>query len=369
MRKKWIQKAMALMLAMGLTVSMLGCGSSETETDSGTETAAEASDSQETSETAETTEGETEKDKVTVVIIPKLVHEFYNLVLDGANLAVEELAAEGKEVEIIWSAPTTADTVEQTEKLEAAIALNPDYIAISVIDGASCKPLMEQAQAAGIKVIAFDTNFEGSPADAFVGCSTEAQYESGKMAADQLIEMIGKEEGKLAMLTGTPDAENHILFSGGFRDRVAEAYPGFEIVTEQADNDDKEKATQLTEAILAQYPDIDGIFGGDGSAGVGAAVALEAAVQAGQIEEGQVYISNYCLMPDPEEALRSGYLSCVIDYSPYWIGYYVAQIAAAEALDGIPLQDVLLDFSIVTLDNLDTYDYGENMKDVEYWNQ
>lgn len=366
MKRKWIQKMTALTLVFGLAVSMVGCGGKE----AAAEPASPVPEGEETPKTEEPQTDETaSKEKIKIVIIPKLVHEFYNLVLDGANLAVDELKAEGKEVEIIWSAPTTADTVEQTEKLEAAIALNPDYIAISVIDGESCRSLMEQAKEAGIKVIAFDTDFENSPADAFVGCSTDAQYESGKLAADKLVEMIGKEEGKLAMLTGSPDAENHILFSGGFRDRIKEEYPGYEIVTEQADNDDKEKATQLTEAILAQYPDIDGIFGGDGSAGVGAAIALEAAVKAGQIQDKQVYISNYCLMPDPEESLRSGYLSCVIDYSPYWIGYYLTQIAAAEVFDGIALKDVPLQFDVVTLDTLDTYDYSATMKDIEYWNQ
>lgn len=361
MKKRHVQKVMATLMAVMLAFGMTACGSEkEPAADTGTET---------TAATAETTT--TSGEKCTVVIIPKLVHEFYNLFLDGANQAVDELSKEGKEVEVIWSAPTTADVVEQTEKLEAAIAMNPDYIVISVIDGESCKPLMEQAQAAGIKVIAADTNFDGSPADAFVGCSTDAQYESGKMAADQLVKMIGKDTGKVAMLIGSPDAENHILFSGGFRDQMKEKYPGYEIVTEQADNDNKEKATELTEAILAQYPDIDGIFGGDGSAGVGAAIALESAVKAGQIKDGQVYISNYCLMADPEAALRSGYLSCIIDYSPYWIGYYATEIAAAEKFDGIPLQDVDMEFAIVTEENLDSYDYGALMeeKNIEYWKQ
>src|SRR3990172_8907580 len=89
-------------------------------------------------------------DSLTVVIIPKLVHEFYNMVYDGANTAVKELAAQGKQVNIIWSAPTTADSAEQVNKLEAAIALKPDVIAISVIDGELVKPLMEQAKAQGI---------------------------------------------------------------------------------------------------------------------------------------------------------------------------------------------------------------------------
>ncbi len=358
MKKKWFQKLVATALVVTLAVAAVGCGGKKAEAP-----AEEAVTEEAEAPVAEETSGE----KVTVVVIPKLVHEFYNLVLDGANLAVEELAADGKEVEIIWSAPSTADTVEQAEKFEAAIALKPDYIAIAVIDGEGMRPLMEQAQAEGIKIIAFDTDFEGSPADAFVGCTTDAQYESGRTAADQMVEMIGKEEGKIAMLIGSPDAENHILFSGGFRDRLAEAHPGYEIVTEQADNDDKEKATQLSEAILAQYPDVDGIFGGNGSAGVGAGIALSAAIQAGQIEDGQVVISNYCLMPEPQESLEKGEISFIMDYSPYWIGYYLTQIAAAEKLDGKPLQDVNIEFAVVTQENLDGYDYSKVSAADEYW--
>ena len=364
MKKHGWKVALVTLMALVMVFSTVACAKSDT-SNNGESTAPETS-------TQVSDEQTSTDDTMTIVLIPKLVHEFYNLVLDGANQAVEELAADGKNVEVVWSAPTAADTVEQTEKLEAAIAMNPDYIAIAVIDGDSCKSLMEQAEEQGIHIIAFDTNFDGSPAEAFVGCSLEAQYDSGAMAADALVKLIGKDTGTLAMLTGSPDAENHKQFSGGFRDRINSEYPGYSIVTEQADNDDKEKATQLTEAILAQYPDVDGIFGGDGSAGVGAAIALKAAVEAGQIPEGQVKISNYCLMQDPEEALRSGYLSVIIDYPPYWIGYYTVMASAAEFFDGTPLQDVPLVFGEVTMDNVDTYlgDYlaAREAEGIEYWN-
>jgi ribose transport system substrate-binding protein len=369
MKKHVCKVALFTLMALAMVFSTVACGSAPAQTS--TEPSVQPSAAAPQASVAATQAATTDKGTMKIVLIPKLVHEFYNLVLDGANKAVEELKAEGKNVEVTWSAPTAADTVQQTEKLEAAVALKPNYIGIAVINGESCKPLLQQAESQGIKTIAFDTNFDGSPCESFVGCSLDAQYQSGAMAADALVKLIGKDSGKLAMLTGSPDAENHKQFSGGFRDRIKSQYPGYTIVTEQADNDDKEKATQLTEAILAQYPDIDGIFGGDGSAGVGASIALKAAVEAGQIPEGQVKISNYCLMKDPEAALRSGYLSVIIDYPPYWIGYYTVMAAAADYFDGVKLQDVPLVFGEVTMDNVDTYlqDYltARASEGIEYW--
>jgi ribose transport system substrate-binding protein len=310
--------------------------------------------------------------KITIVAIPKLVHEFYNYVEDGISDAITEIAkTDGNTIELIWSAPSTADSVKQAELLEAAVALKPNVIAISVIDGSLCKPIMEQAKKQGIMVIAFDTDFEGSPADVFVGCSLDAQKNSGRQGADMLVKLIGRETGKIAMLTGSPDAENHKLFSAGFEEQILAKYPNMQIVTKQADNDDKEKATSLTESILAQYPDIDGIFGGDGSAGVGAAVALKSAVEAGRFPKGKIKIIQYVLMNEPAAVMKEGYLSGIVDYPPYLIGYYLTMMVNAHYNKNIPLQDLYLPFGEVYPENMDSYikDYMAAQKSLEYWNK
>ncbi|WP_302762286.1 sugar ABC transporter substrate-binding protein [Christensenella hongkongensis] len=381
MKKGTLKFVVAVVLISVMVFALAACSQSPVEEPTAEAPAsedsagAEESAAEEPSAAAEKPAEETEAaggaEKITIVAIPKLVHEFYNYVEDGINDAIEVIKTEkGNEVELIWSAPSTADSVEQAQKLEAAVALKPNAIMISVIDGEMCKPIMESAIEQGIKVVAFDTDFEGSPADAFVGCSLEAQKESGSMAADMLVKLMGKEEGQVAMLTGSPDAENHKLFSGGFEERMTEAYPNIEIVTKQADNDDKEKATSLSESILAQYPDIDGIFGGDGSAGVGAAVAFKSAVDAGQFEKGDVQIVQYCLMNDPAEMMKEGYLQGLVDYPPYLLGYYGTMMIEAYFNDGVELQDLYLPFGEVYEDNMDTYiqDYMEEQKSLEYWN-
>ena len=364
-----MKKIVILTLCLLLVFAMVGCTSQQQAAEEPAAASSASAPAEGASESAAVPVG----DEMTIVLIPKLVHEFYNYVQEGANQAVKELEAQGYKVNVVWSAPTAADVTEQTQKLESAISLNPDYIGIAVINGESVKPMLESAQQNGIKVIAFDTDYEGSTADSFVGASLDAQYHSGEQAADILVKQTGKTEGKVAMLTGSPDAENHKLFSGGFRDRIQAEYPGFEIETEQADNDDKEKATQLTEAILAQYPDVDIIFGGDGSAGVGAGIALQAAIDTGRVEKDQVKISTYCLTADPQASLEAGQISAIIDYSPYYEGYYTVMSAAQEFFNGIELQGVDIPFGIVTMENLDTYsdEYRQICIDsgAEYWNK
>ena len=123
-----MKRIFALTLSLLLAFGVFGCAAPATEAAPVAPTAAVAESPAGDAATA----GDKE---ITIVLIPKLVHEFYNYVLDGANQAVEELAAQGYKVNVIWNAPSSADVVEQTEKLEAAIALKPDYIGIAVING------------------------------------------------------------------------------------------------------------------------------------------------------------------------------------------------------------------------------------------
>ena len=307
-----------------------------------------------------------------IVYIPKSVHEFYNMVLDGVNTGIKELDGKGIKVHLTWSAAPTADSAKQAELLESAISLKPDAIAIAVIDGEMCKDLMQEAVDKGILVIAFDTDFNGSPRLACVGAGMDNQYLCGANLVDMLIKGMGTDEAKIALLTGSPSAENHKIIVKGVQDYIAKSHPKLQIVATQADNDNLETATQLTENILSQHPDVKGIIGVTSSDGLGAGKAFEAAVSAGKYKPGDVTIVDKTLTAEKKGTMiPNGYMYGVQDCPPTLMGYYSIMMLNAYLTDGVPFQDVYLKYQAATKDNLDTFatDYRKQYESMEYWNK
>jgi ribose transport system substrate-binding protein len=58
---------------------------------------------------------------LTFIFVPKVVHPWYDVVQAGAKKAVEELKAEGVNVEIVWDAPPQADVADHNRRIETDI--------------------------------------------------------------------------------------------------------------------------------------------------------------------------------------------------------------------------------------------------------
>ncbi len=213
------------------------------------------------------------------VYVPKVVHPWYDDVKNGMEQAIAELAEQGINVKYEWDAPPQADVVLWTERLESAIAKEPDVLAVSCLDAEAGQPLIEEAVARGIPVVGFDTPCPGSPLTTFVG--HENYVPDGAEMAEVLAEALGG-EGKIALLMGSPGAANHKQRIEGFKEKIAE-YPGIEIVAEEYDNDDLERAVNLTASILQAHPDLDGIYGANATAPIGAGNAIVEAGKKGEI--------------------------------------------------------------------------------------
>lgn len=259
------------------------------------------------------------EDPLTIVFIPKVIHPWYEVVAAGADAAVEELAVRGIEVEVVWDSPPQADVADHNRRIETTIGRRPDGLAVSCLDPATNSQLIGEAVEAGINVITFDTFC--SEDFKFVG--HKGDYQDGADLAHFLAEQIGG-SGKVGVLSGSLTASNHVARVKGFKETMAESYPDIDIVFEQPDNDDLERAVSLTENALQAHPDLKGIFGSNASNPIGAARAVSNAGKAGEI-----VIVGMDDLPETLQFIQDGVIAGVKAQRQWEIGYWVVNYLVA----------------------------------------
>ncbi|MBK8024980.1 MAG: substrate-binding domain-containing protein [Chloroflexi bacterium] len=285
--------------------------------------------------------------EVYIVFVPKLVHPWYEDVRIGIETASQEMAARGVTVRVDWDAPQQADVLEWTQRIEAAIAKQPDILAVSCLDPDAGRPLIEEAVANGITVFGFDTPCTDAPLTTFVGHADATG--DGALMAQVLGDALGG-EGEVAILIGSPGAVNHQQRVNGFREAMAADYPGITIVAEEADNDDLERAINLTSSILQAHPNVRGIFGANASNPIGAAQAV---VEAGRT--GEVLVVGMDDLPETVDFIREGAILSVAVQNVQDIGYWSTIYAVGHAQGWTtPVLHETGSFP-VTAENVDTY--------------
>jgi len=215
------------------------------------------------------------------VIVPKVVHPWFDLVHDGANDAAAYLKkTAGANVKVDYLAPQQANVVEQNQILEQAIATHPDGIAIDFLDAAANKPIVEEAQKAGIKVVAFDS----VPPEGMVFTSIGNDFCSqAQIASERLVELLhGK--GTVAIMQGVPTAPNHKIRYECHK-QVFAKYPGIKLVAEGIDNDDIETAQKQAAAVMQAHPDLGGWVACDAAGPIGIGQAIKEAGVTGKVIE------------------------------------------------------------------------------------
>ncbi|MCY0094159.1 substrate-binding domain-containing protein [Hoeflea ulvae] len=254
-----------------------------------------------------------------IVIIPKVVHPWYEVVAAGATKAAEELAEQGITVEVVWDSPPQADVADHNRRIETNIGRHPDGLAVSCLDPATNVQLLGEAVAAGVHVMTFDT-FCSDDFD-FVG--HKGDYQDGADLADFLADKIGG-AGEVGILSGSLTATNHAARVKGFKETIAN-YPDIKIVFEQPDDDSLEKAVNLTENALQANPNLKGIFGSNASNPVGAARAVQNAGKAGEIT-----IVGMDDLPETLQFISDGVIAGVKAQRQWEIGYWTVRYLVAK---------------------------------------
>ena len=230
----------------------------------------------------------------------------------------------GMEVVAVTNADFSAE--QQVSDIETVMAMNPDIIISIPTDATATADAYKRASEAGIKIVFMDNVADGMEAGTdYVSCVSADAYGNGCAAAEILAEALGG-EGEVGMVYYDVDFFTTNLRDQGFKDTMAEKYPGITIVTEQGFQDEANCNVQ-GDAILTQYPDIDGIYASWDIPMEGVLSSVRAAGK-----EGQVVLSAIDLGNNIALEIAKGSVAGVGAQRPYDQGYTEVVCAALSLL-------------------------------------
>lgn len=258
------------------------------------------------------------QDKIYIPLISKgFQHQFWQAVKAGADKGAAEFG-----VEVTFEGPDTEAQVDkQMDMLAAALAKKPAAIGFAALDSQAAIPLLKQAQAAGIPVVAFDS---GVDSDIPVTTAATDNIAAAALAADKMAELIGG-SGKVALVVHDQTSRTGIDRRDGFVNQVKAKYPEIEIVDIQYGAGDQLQSTEIAKAILTANPDLKGMFGANEGSAIGVINAVT------ELKRPEVVVIGYDSGAAQKDAIRSGKMAGAITQNPVGIGYETVKAAVAAA--------------------------------------
>lgn len=272
---------------------------------------------------------EAEAETLTIAMVPKTSN---NLVFfmgnEGAQLAAQDLSGPARTVKVEYIASEELEADSVTANIRKAIDRKVDGLLVSCIDASTTEPVNE-AVAAGIPVLTFDSDCPDSDRLGFYSMASEPTGEKG---ADLLVEAMGDGPKQIAILNGRAGADNLERRVDGFEDQLAAEYPDVEIVYLANCQETGESCGEVLEDdIMVNYPDIDGLFV-VGLWGIQAACTCDDSAMNCTCEDEQLpkwkqaakdglKTVAYDTLPFQLELMRQGYLSALLGQKYFGWGY------------------------------------------------
>lgn len=272
-------------------------------------------------------------------VSPLVNHEYWMTVDEG-------IQAEATGVSVNTIGETKVDVDAMTKYIDSAIASKVDGIITMALSPSALGPAIDRAEDAGIPVILIDTDAPDSKREAYVGTSN---YDAGKEAGEAMIEATGG-SAKIGIIRGSESQETDTDRIRGFEDAIA-GEAGMEIIDIQACDSDMLTATQKVQDMLRAYPEIDAIFGSEGTGAVAAGKIL---VEQGR--EGEITVIGFDDTDECLDYIRQGVVYGTIAQKPNYMGKTAVDMLN-QLNDGEELEETVIDsgVTLVTAENVETY--------------
>jgi ribose transport system substrate-binding protein len=266
---------------------------------------------------------------------------WYNALTKGAEERFAELG-----IDIVARAEADFDPARQQTDVETAMALQPDIILTLPVDPVAGGQAFRPAVDAGTKLVFVDNGIDGYvPGQDYVSIVTGDHFGMGKLAAELMSDAIG-ESGQIGYIFH--DAEYYVTNNRDayFKAAIEQLHPDIEIVAEQGFTD--EGSTQeIAAAMIAQNPDLDGIYVAWSAAAQGVIAALR---EAGK-PDVKVVAYDLDATNDLDMAQCGNMYGVSLDW-PYLEGKVMADLAAKALLGQEVPPFVTVEAQSMTRDNL-----------------
>lgn len=186
----------------------------------------------------------------------------YALVTKSSGNPYNEKMAEGFEEIVkqlggtaIVKHPESATADAQITEIQSLISQNVDSIAVAANDENALQAVLEEAMEKGIKVSCLDSAVNSSSRQVF--CNQAGVTQVGQALMDAVYDITGG-SGQWAIVSASSQATNQNAWIDAMKKIASEdsKYKDLELVDVEYGDDEPEKSTTVTQAILTNYPDV-----------------------------------------------------------------------------------------------------------------
>ena len=185
-------------------------------------------------------------------------------------------------------------------------AIGPIYdgVAVVALDHPRVREALNALAERGVSVVTLVSDVPSSKRVHYVGIDNSA---AGRTAATLMGRYLSDRRGKVGLIAGSLSLRDHIERQFGFEQVMAHDFPNLTLLPVREGRDDRVKVQGVAEQLLADHPELIGLYNvGAGSGGI--AAALE---QAGRARD-MVFITHE-LTEDTRRALIDGTIDIIIN--------------------------------------------------------
>ncbi|RXZ78522.1 hypothetical protein EBB07_26640 [Paenibacillaceae bacterium] len=301
----------------------------------------------------------------TYFINPKSIGPAYWAAAEkGAKQAANDL-----KVEVIYNAPTEADSSKQINMIQDMLTRKVAGLGVSPNDAKAVGPVFKKAAGQDVQIVTWDSDAPETDRQYYVAPDTDQVV--GELLAKTIAEEIGG-KGQVAFMVAGLGSQNQIAKSDAAKAYFEANYPEIELVTKVSSDDDQQKAYANAQNLIKTYPDLKGIIGFAGGESPAAAEVVEQAVKDGTLQQGQIAITGIAVPSVVKNYIKNGTIKTDIIWDPgklaYTTVYVLDQLSQGkEITDGMDIptvgpvkvdgQNIFIGTLEVTKDNVDSFGF------------